>query len=368
MILLVFGFGFDNISQSVSDYYKFDKITNVERVTPDNVTFPAITICASGEYRRERYVNGSVFSSRDIYIEHDNIPRIRNFLSYDNDYFYSTEKKKLLNVSGHLDFFKIHPSIKNPGLLGFLDCFRFNAITNRSVELFKASSTNDKLYFSFFDKSYKENIFKNEYFMYRMRNSFLVYIGDNYLNSFENLLGFEFELNSRHRIEILKESTEVKLPKPYNLCKEASTDKPNHQWDCLETCIFSQIAAKYNCTFPLTLFSISGLKRCDHKLYDLKIEFSEGCRKQCPLESCFSEKFTHQSDKSPRDGQTFFRFNFRDLSSLYITQIPKTDSFTFLNNIGGGLGLFMGIAFPNMIEFLQFIFEIFLILLIHKIN
>ena len=55
------------------------------------------------------------------------------------------------------------------------------------------------------------------------------------------------------------------------------------------------------------------------------------------------------------------KFSFIDFSSLYMTQIPKTDLFTFINNIGGGLGLFMGIAFPNIIEFPQLTFEIFLI-------
>ena len=45
VILCVFGFGFENISQAVADYYKFDKITNIERVTQNTVTFPAITIC-----------------------------------------------------------------------------------------------------------------------------------------------------------------------------------------------------------------------------------------------------------------------------------------------------------------------------------
>ena len=52
VILCVFGFGFDNISQAVVNYYKFDKITNIERVNPENVTFPAINICPIGEYRR----------------------------------------------------------------------------------------------------------------------------------------------------------------------------------------------------------------------------------------------------------------------------------------------------------------------------
>jgi hypothetical protein len=64
-------------------------------------------------------------------------------------------------------------------------------------------------------------------------------------------------------------------------------------------------------------------------------------------------------------GFTALRFSFYDFSTLNITQIPKTDMFTFINNVGGGLGLFMGIAFPNLIEFLQFISEIFLVAFIH---
>jgi hypothetical protein len=89
---------------------------------------------------------------------------------------------------------------------------------------------------------------------------------------------------------------------------------------------------------------------------------------ECPLESCFSEKFTFYSVSSSAIDSIAFEFYFRELSSLNITQIPKTDGFTFLNNIGGGLGLFMGIAFPNLIECLQFILEIILIIFIRKIN
>jgi hypothetical protein len=81
------------------------------------------------------------------------------------------------------------------------------------------------------------------------------------------------------------------------------------------------------------------------------------------LESCFSEKFTFNSLPASDSDLTGFEVYFRELSSLNITQIPKTDGFTFLNNIGGGLGLFMGIAFPNLIEFFQFILEIILILI-----
>ncbi len=104
-----------------------------------------------------------------------------------------------------------------------------------------------------------------------------------------------------------------------------------------------------------------------HEYWVLKREFSESCLKECLLESCYSEKFTFDSTTISSDlNFTMFRFYFRDLSTLNITQIPKTDTFTFLNNIGGGLGLFMGIAFPNLIEFFQFILEIILIIFIRK--
>ena len=93
--------------------------------------------------------------------------------------------------------------------------------------------------------------------------------------------------------------------------------------------------------------------------------------KECPIESCYFEKFTFttsSSDKLINRDYTVLSFNFGDLSTLNISQIPKTDPYTFFNNIGGGLGLFMGIAFPNLIEFFQFILEIVLIIFIRKIN
>ncbi len=67
MILGVFGFGFDNILQAVADYYKFDKITNIDRVNPENVKFPAITICNHEGYSREHYKNGSLVMTDRVF-------------------------------------------------------------------------------------------------------------------------------------------------------------------------------------------------------------------------------------------------------------------------------------------------------------
>ena len=356
LIIITFGIGFQNISLAVTDYYHFDVITNVERVSPSNVTFPAITFCYSGSYKREYYKNRSLIRKDNINIKNDNISLFINFLVSSSTLVYSSERGSPINARNYLDTFKIP---LDAGFRFSAECVRFNGVTNKSLELFKASSTED--YFEIVIKdSYKENINSNEYFTLSLSDKYvLVFIADNLLNSFENIQPFYLYFNKGSYIEIEKESIELKLPEPYNQCKEYSVEKPYHQSNCIDSCIYREIKNKYNCTFPLSLFAFSDLNQCDSwKSYDsFKKEFSAGCLKECPLKSCFSEKFyptiTSFSTLFPN-----FKFFFRDFSSLNITQIPKTDPFTFLNNIGGGLGLFMGIALPNLIEFLQFFVEI----------
>jgi hypothetical protein len=110
-----------------------------------------------------------------------------------------------------LDIFKIYDPITNWLLY---DCLRFNSLTNRSIELFKASSIEDFLEI-FFTKFYREDISKNEYYNYTfIFDSFLVYVGDNYLNSFENLQYLELTSVFFYDMKIEKVSIETKLPEP----------------------------------------------------------------------------------------------------------------------------------------------------------
>jgi hypothetical protein len=362
LILGTFGVGVWTISNAVSDFYKFDTITDTQWVTPDNVTFPAITICAYRLFLRNTYQNGSVIKQEWSSIFDSDISRISHFLDLEKTYF--VFENTFSNVSNHVDFFKIYFDRYDSA-----DCFRFNAFTNKSVGLFKASSRDYKYHVKV-NNFYIEDISENAYYNYSIYKYFSVYIGDNYLNSFEKLQDSILSMNAYYTIEIQKESTEMKLPEPYNRCKGASAEEPSHRWNCIEACIYKEVATKYNCTFPLTLFLTAVLKRCTGTRSFYEMEFSAVCLKECPFESCFYEKFSHTTSTYPKEtfpNETFnyteFLFYFRDLSSLNISQIPKTDPFTFLNNIGGGLGLFMGIALPNVIEFIQFISEIIVILL-----
>jgi len=133
LILLTFSFGCDNISQAVTDFYKYDKITNIERVFPENVTFPAITVCTDGVYWKDQYKNGSLIKRERVLTS-----LLKYFLSFERTDFYSFKIDSNLNVRNHLDTFNFN----DPYRL-FYDCIRFNAIINKSVELFKVSSIED---------------------------------------------------------------------------------------------------------------------------------------------------------------------------------------------------------------------------------
>jgi len=229
VVLCVFGFGFHNISLAFDDYYKYDKITNIERNTPENVTFPAITICTSEGYRREHYRNGSLFKRDRVFTN-----LLQQFLDFDGTYFYSFKNKSYLNVSNHLDIFKIYAPLN----WLFHDCLRLNGKTKRSVELFKTSSIKDGPRM-LLNKLYKEEISNIEYFLYYFYSpDFFVYVGDNSLNSFENLQYLELKTGSSYVIEIEKVSIETKLPEPYNPCKKSSVDEPYHQMNCIEACTY----------------------------------------------------------------------------------------------------------------------------------
>ena len=367
LILGTFGVGVWTVSNAVSDFYRFYTITDTRWVTPDNVTFPAITICTPGLYLRNLYRNGSVIGEEEKITSGSDISRIRHFLDFKSHYYL------LFNDSNHIDYFVDYSSV-NPSF----DCFRFNGFTNKSVGLLKASS-DEIVYFVKVNEFYIEDISENEYYNYSFPKKFMfVYVGDNYLNSFDKIYPLFLYMDVHHEIEIQKESTEMKLPEPYNRCKKASVDEPNHRRNCVDACIYKEVAAKYNCTFPLSLFHIPGLERCINSgifgNFPYLGEFSDVCLRKCPLESCLYEKLSLKTLPVPKVlnertcnysdtcNWSDLTFIFSTFSSLNISQIPKTDPFTFMNNIGGGLGLFMGIALPNVIEFIQFISEIIVIL------
>ncbi len=161
---------------------------------------------------------------------------------------------------------------------------------------------------------------------------------------------------------------ENKLSEPYSQCKEVSDNKPYNQMNCIETCIYKSIKENHNCTFN-SLFRIKGLKVCYLKYFffvfserpfgQLKDMYYGDCKKKCPI-VCHSIQYSYTNFNSLKSTSnlTQFEFSIPDFSTLNITQIPKMNSFSFICNIGGALGLFMGISFLNIVEILEFLIDI----------
>ena len=59
---------------------------------------------------------------------------------------------------------------------------------------------------------------------------------------------------------------------------------------------------------------------------------------------------------------------YKELEYIFISQEAKTETFSFVSNIGGIFGLFLGISFLSFVEILEVLIEIFYILLFKKIQ
>ena len=152
--------------------------------------------------------------------------------------------------------------------------------------------------------------------------------------------------------------------------------------NCIEKCINTEIQSKHNCSIPsyfrahglaecggeLKAYK-SGLKSVESKLYEDHIadmrnlmgQFYWACEKECAKE-CRSVLLNTQVYSSViGKGGKYFAFSISDFSSLHVQQIPKMSGFSFISDIGGCLGLFIGISFLSFAEVLQFLIEVLFI-------
>lgn len=332
-------------------------ITNVETATPNNFTLPAITICAEDYFiKSEHFSNGTLatfekYKSPNISIK-DFIASIAFIRNYQIEYFFD------ISV---LEFFKIPTLDIRSSYLNHGDCFRLNGATNKQMETISFNRTSDLLAIRLTNQV--NNTSEDSTTLYSLSPYLYIYIGDNYLNSFSNAIPAVISPNGTFcDFHIEKTTIEEKLAEPHNQCWKSSEDLPYLRMNCIESCLFKKVGIKYNCTFDKSLFTISGLRECESGFSCFMEEFYNSCKEECPI-GCDSTKFVTTYSEEPLliSSQLFTQFIFSvpDFSSLKITQIPKMNEFSFISNIGGSLGLFMGISFLNSIELFKFFIDVF---------
>ena len=159
----------------------------------------------------------------------------------------------------------------------------------------------------------------------------------------------------------IKREVEQKLEEPYNQCQNVS-DVTYRQTNCLAQCRNGNFASRYNCTLS-NYYWLPGHRYCEEKVSNSS-ELDSECKEQCPKEfsSVKFEVLLNIPDRGTNINDTLeFHVWYLDLGYIKRSQTPKMSGFSLLNEIGGALGLFVGVSFLSLLEFLEFLFEIILV-------
>jgi len=188
---------------------------------------------------------------------------------------------------------------------------------------------------------------------------------------------------------------------PYNDCAKQDTNKfysdtfqyfiksnlTYLQKDCIDKCIQINLLKICNCSLLDTDCNkcLEENLRNGSQMLQLEI-IQKACLKECPIE-CDSisyiltpyytgplqdEKFLRRITQFKVQNKTLeeFKQNLVYISVYYssleytkIEQIPKTELFDLISNIGGTLGLFIGVSFLSFIEFFELSYEVILFLI-----
>ncbi len=317
MALVSVSFGLFVIANTVITFLKYDVFTQTKRIVASSLLMPSVTFCFQETETKD----------------------LNSF--FDTAEFIASNGSKT-NLTGEQYF---------DGYFG--DCFKFNHFTNKSDnKLFSFNSLDDYINF---------NIYLNPKInFYRLR----VFLSDNYNNilDWSQYVTTSFNVKGSYIISIDKE-VELKLEKPYNPCKNVN-DFTYRKANCMVKCKSNHFLRKYNCSVR-NYYSIPGLSFCSEYGVSNFTEFDSECKEQCPQE-CTTNKFSLFLNNL-NIGSNFsefelkFKFYYLDLSYTEISQTPKISGYSLLNEIGGALGLFVGITFLSLFELFEFLFEIFLV-------
>ena len=357
------------VNRSVSDYFDYDIVTNINLIYEHEVEFPTISFCSETGFQQP-------------------IEKIITSCNFDFD------SSCMLNPSEYFSKF-IDPI---NGL-----CYRFNSGLNLSGNLTKILKTTQSGYNTGLKLDMIIEIPPNKDFG-RLR----FHIHNKSMNPPSMLKNMRVSAGSKNYFSVNR-VFDQKLGEPYNKClKDISQFSLNRtiidyinaksmiytKKECIRLlinlkyiennkcgCNVSNIEAiEEECYYNAGTSSKIGI--CTYKLMN-EIALNNFWPNYCPLE-CESINFSLQSsivdypsignvtenefksrftryEKLRRD---FFaiRVYYEDLKYTFISQQPKTQVADLISSIGGLFGLFVGVSFLSFFEFIEIFFEIIFIL------
>ena len=324
MTLISLAFGLYLTSETVKDYLQYDVFTTVKHIHATSILLPSVTFCFRGSETK----NLAAF--------------------FHNASFVKDEKGHDIYANLTGEQFSDETMLKWTAS----DCIKFNHFTNKSdSRLFAAESSNDYLWFQ---------IDLNVNFSY-----LYVFLSDNN----DDILDWSHYVTSSYNVKgyyniAYKKEVEYKLEEPYNQCQNVS-DLTYRQTNCIAQCKNENFERYYNCK-PRNFYSSPGYSFCEvshSPKFDSVCE--EKCHKECTKIEFDTIVSNPQINPSSPEKLDFFVWPL-ELYYIEISQTPKMSGYSLMNEIGGALGLFVGITCLSFLEFLEFFFEIFLIFYIGK--
>ena len=308
--LVSIAFGLYLTSGTIKEYLEYDVFTQTKIIQALSSLMPSLTFCIWG---------------------FDN----KNLSTFFDKAEFSAPRGSKANLSGE-QF--------SDGIFG--ECVKFNHFrSNNDVNFFSANTLSDKFHFK---------IDLNRKF-----SQVNLFLSDNYNNiiDWSQYITSSYNVKGSYLVDVKKE-VELKLEEPYNPCQNVS-DVTYRQSNCLVQCRNRNFVSRHNCTLK-NFYSILGYSFCNEGV-SKSSEFESDCGYECPKE-CTTTKFNvllNNPDMGSNLNDTVeFHIWYLDLSYTEIKQTAKMSGFSLLNEIGGALGLFVGISFLSLFELLEFLLEI----------
>ena len=415
------------IYRSVTDYFNYDVVTNVKVKYQSEIKFPVVGICNLNIINSEStndFLLKTVF--RNQYPDMNGIDILR--IIANSEFLNKTNKRYDIDPYDFIiscqyggnkcdfdnDFEKYFDT-------QYGVCVKFNSGKNMKGSAFDQKTT----YVSGYQNGltlelYTKSADENDYF-YTIENGFSLIISNQSDFDSSNTDNINISPGTSTKIMLSKNSWK-KEPKPYSDCtndlkspdsyssktyKDSfSINKTYSFFDCRKVCLDGLVRSMCNCSIIIKQNSkydicfangpmINSQFKCISKVYPLfgsNPKYLEDC--DCPIE-CEKTYFTHSVSvaeyptlkysnylrntsliKSKYSNITYDKMKksvsriqiyFNEMKETVISEKIKTEMSDLVSNFGGTLGLFLGLSFLSLIEFVEIGLQI-LIVLFFKYN
>ncbi len=345
------------IYRGIMAYYNYEVVTLIKQDYGQPTEFPAITFCSLKLY----------------HFENKSLNELIEVASFGYDYGIAD------NISNHLE-------LVNTSSIG--KCYRFNSGLNLYSESIPIKQSTFGGQFDSFSLAINapDGL---AVWIHNKSSPPTIELGSGDGNDPINILpGFQTNL-------AIEKIVEQKLEEPYNHClQNVSMFQRNKtvidyikakghsytQIKCLELCFDLDYITRNpcNCT-NVTIgnvwsacwldFESSVINSCTFmsKRNFYQQDVKEYCSLYCPLE-CDSVSFSVQINTFKAlfftdPNVAYFKIFYRSLKYTLITQKPKMLPFDVISNVGGTLGLFVGLSFVSLFEITEMVIEVILIML-----